>query len=257
MDPDFAAVEVVEHPAEPRPNYWGLWATVGFSLLVAAIYCVVNTVIAVGFMIAYAASNPNFDPHTAGASLQYNGLLLAIGTIGSAPFVVGPIALLAYLRRGASVRQYLALEPVSLCTLLGWLAATGLFIAAEETLSFITGNDAVSEFMREAWRTAGWLPLLWVAVIIFAPLGEETFFRGFLFVGLRNSVLGNVGAVLITSAIWAAIHIQYDLYHIGLIFVLGILLGIARICSGSLYVPIAMHALVSLAATIGMSFAMQ
>jgi len=255
-DPGYVSVELAESLPEPRSNYWGFWATIGLSLLLVALYLVVNTAIVGGFMIASAAFDPSFDARTAGESLQYNGLLLAIGTIGSAPFVVGPILLLARLRRGVSVREYLALRPVSLRAMLGWSAVVVLFLLGQEAICQVTGNTAVPEFMRVAWKTAGWLPLLWLAVIIFAPLGEEFFFRGFLFVGLWRSRLGSIGAVLVTSTLWAAIHVQYDFFHVACIFVLGILLGIARIRSGSLYVPMAMHALVSLAASIGMEWVM-
>jgi len=41
-------------------------------------------------------------------------------------------------------------------------------------------------------------------------LFEELFFRGFLFRGLSSSFMGPVGAVLVTSALWALIHTQYD-----------------------------------------------
>ena len=48
----------------------------------------------------------------------------------------------------------------------------------------------------------------------------------------------------------ASIHLQYDVYQIGTIFFIGILLGVARIRSGSLYVPLAMHTLINLLATV-------
>jgi membrane protease YdiL (CAAX protease family) len=50
--------------------------------------------------------------------------------------------------------------------------------------------------------------------------------------------------------IWAAVHHQYDLYGIATIFVIGLLLGTARMKTDSVYPGIVMHALMNLIATI-------
>ena len=73
-----------------------------------------------------------------------------------------------------------------------------------------------------------------------------------MFRGIQQSRLGNTGAVLITSLTWTVIHTQYNLYYLLVIFAVSILLGIARIRSNSIYVPIAMHSLMNLIATIQM-----
>jgi uncharacterized protein len=82
------------------------------------------------------------------------------------------------------------------------------------------------------------------------PLFEEIFFRGFLFAGFQSSRLGNTGAILLTSFAWTVIHLQYEIYEMSIVFVLGIVLGIARLMTQSLYVPIAIHAVANLLATI-------
>ena len=57
------------------------------------------------------------------------------------------------------------------------------------------------------------------------------------------------GAVIISSVMWAAIHIQYDLYGIGTILVLGFILGTARIKSGSIILTMLLHSFTNLVAT--------
>jgi len=242
------AVEVVDEGS----NYWGPWATVGLSLAVASLYLIANTAVVVVMIIARGSLDA-ID----GVALENNGLLLSIASIVSAPFAIGPILLFVYLRRGASIRQYLALHPVAPRSLAFWLAATGLLIVAGDALTHVMGRDIVPEFMYDVWRTAAWLPLLWVTLIVMAPLVEETFFRGFLFVGLRHSRIGDIGAILITSAVWAAIHMQYDFYQISTIFVGGIVLGVARIRTNSLYVPMAMHSLMNVVATLEAAWVMR
>ena len=52
-----------------------------------------------------------------------------------------------------------------------------------------------------------------------------------------------------TSVGWAAIHMQYELFQIVMIGVLGVLLGIAKLKTRSLYITLAMHSLHNLIAT--------
>jgi membrane protease YdiL (CAAX protease family) len=104
--------------------------------------------------------------------------------------------------------------------------------------------------MINAYKTAHFTPLLWLAFIIAAPLYEEVFFRGFMFKGIENSRAGPIAAVVITSLAWAALHVQYNFVIIVSIFTGGLILGWARIKTNSIYIPIAMHVLQNLLATI-------
>jgi membrane protease YdiL (CAAX protease family) len=104
--------------------------------------------------------------------------------------------------------------------------------------------------MRSTYATAYFAPLLWLAFIIVAPLSEELFFRGFLFKGIESSRLGAFGAAIITSLVWAILHIQYDIYSMLVLFAGGLLLALSRVRSKSLYPPIAMHIVQNLVATV-------
>lgn len=53
-----------------------------------------------------------------------------------------------------------------------------------------------------------------------------------------------------TAALWAMIHLQYDAYGIATIFVGGILVGLARLKTGSVLLCVMMHAMMNLVATI-------
>jgi membrane protease YdiL (CAAX protease family) len=86
--------------------------------------------------------------------------------------------------------------------------------------------------------------LFGVALVVMAPLGEEIVFRGFLFRGLGAS-LGPVAAVILTSLGWAALHVQYEVFFIVQIFVIGLIFGGLRWWSGSLYLVIVLHALIN------------
>ena len=81
------------------------------------------------------------------------------------------------------------------------------------------------------------------SVVLAAPLTEEIIFRGALFAGIANSRLGRVGAVLITAALWALAHASGAPWlFVGILFVMGITLGLILLRFGSLWVTIACHA---------------
>ena len=103
--------------------------------------------------------------------------------------------------------------------------------------------------MITVYKTEQWPPLLILALVVGAPVGEELIFRGFLFRGLAESI-GVVATIIVTSLAWAIIHTQYDIYGIGTIFLVGILLGIIRHMTGSTTLTIFLHAVMNAIATV-------
>ncbi len=81
-------------------------------------------------------------------------------------------------------------------------------------------------------------------IVVFVPLVEELIFRGAIFSALVNSWFGKSGAVLITSATWAVIHgATAPWLFVGIIFMMGIVLGVLLLRFGSLWVTIVCHCL--------------
>jgi membrane protease YdiL (CAAX protease family) len=104
--------------------------------------------------------------------------------------------------------------------------------------------------MVNTYTTVSFKSVLLFAVLIAAPLYEELLFRGFMFRGIENSPIGQIGAAIITSLFWSAMHTQYDAISIAGTFVFGLLLSWALVKTKSIYVPIIMHALGNLIATV-------
>lgn len=233
-----------------QPTPWGLWPTIGFSLAIGAVYVFVQGIVVVPFVVAAKIREPQADIDSLVQSLGSNGLCLALATCVSAPFFIGLTVLFAKIRRPMTVTEYLNLRTVGWKELAKWSLAIVLFVACHDTLTYLMGRPVVPQFMVTIYETAYFTPLLWLALVIVAPLSEEIFFRGFLFKGIEYSRFGAVGAVILTSLAWAIMHLQYDMYGIFALLLGGLLLGYARLKSGSLYVPIAMHALQNLIATI-------
>ena len=64
--------------------------------------------------------------------------------------------------------------------------------------------------------------------------------------GISLSFFKPIGAIIISSALWAVIHVQYGLYGVSTILFLGIILGIARVKTGSVMLTIGMHSAVNI-----------
>jgi len=187
--------------------------------------------------------------HPSWRGLESNGLLLALASWASAPVAIALTILFAALRRQMPLTDYLGLRRVSLGTGIRWTLAAGLVLVLCDWITTLLGRPPVPDFMVQVCRTARFLPLLVVTIVVVLPVAEELMFRGFLFSGLLHSCLGPVGAVLLTSMCWSVVHVQYDVYGVGMIFVLGLILGYARFKTGSLYLTIFLHALNNLVAT--------
>lgn len=236
--------------AEAASSPWGFWATLGFSFLILAAFFLAQTVGTVGYFAVSAALEIEPGLDRSAEQLSKSGLFLSVVAWTAASIGLGLVVLVARLRRGWSAAEYLALRPVPMRTLGAWVGIVLAYCVATDSLTYLLGRPIVPEFMREAYQTAYWASLLWGALVVAAPAFEESFFRGFMLRGLRGSRLGATGSVLATSAVWTALHVQYDAYFQAILFLGGILLGVARLRSRSLYPPLAMHATMNLLATL-------
>lgn len=240
-----AEIEVEEGHA----SHWGFWGTLIWGMILMGIFVVLQLVT---FGAIIGVTKGAVSPTEAQAlisDLQHNGFAISVctlvTTLGCGMMLLGVIK----LKKGAVVKEYLGLRTVAIKEVSRWMAAVLVCAAVFDGLSMVLGRPIVPEFSSMAYASADPVWILWIAFVIAGPLFEEMFFRGFLLEGFRSSFLGPIGAVVLTSASWAAIHIQYVAYDISSIFVLGCLLGAARIQTGSVLLPFGMHALVNLMAT--------
>jgi membrane protease YdiL (CAAX protease family) len=228
---------------KPRQNgqVWGAWPTIGLGTAVFFASSLVQVAVAVVFAVIKIVSNPDLSPSQLAKDLSTNGLLIAVALIASSIVGLALIAVFVKMRRGFSISEYLGLRRITRKTFFILLAIIVGMVALSEGLSLLPGGSDNSAFAIDTYRTSVWPALLWVSFIIVAPAFEEAFFRGFLFVGFRQSRLGAVGAIGLTALFWASLHIQYDVYGMATIFVMGIVLGIVRLKTGSLWSPLLMH----------------
>ncbi len=181
---------------------------------------------------------PNFSGDGAAISL-----IIAVST----PVEVALLALFAR-RTGARAADYLGLIWPKRSEVVVGVAALATLIVAGNVLSWLLGRGIVTPFQLDIYRTAsagGWLLWLWLAIVALTPIGEEILFRGFLFRGWLQTPRDVWPVIVVTSLLWALIHVQYDWYVISQIFIFGLLLGWMRWASGSVILTILLHALIN------------
>ena len=87
-------------------------------------------------------------------------------------------------------------------------------------------------------------------IAVAAPMSEEVLARGFLYRGWSESFLRVPGAILLSSLLWTAVHMQYDYYFLAEVFSIGVWFGYMRYRFGSLWLTIVLHALNNLTAVV-------
>jgi membrane protease YdiL (CAAX protease family) len=235
-----------ERDAKP----WGLWATLGFSAIIFALFSAFQILVAAAFVSSAKAQHPELDLETYAKSLSANGFCIAIMIIVSG-LICTPLTLLfAKLRKNISIKNYIGFKEPLRREWVRWLLVLAAFMFLSDMVSLLLHEPIVPPFMADAYKTASSLPALMFAIVVVAPIFEEIFFRGFLFQGIRYSRLGPFGAIGFTSLVWAVIHLQYGIYGIATVFALGLLFGIARLKTDSIHLVMVMHSLVGLAATV-------
>jgi len=247
---------MIENAALPPPEkkkVFGPWATAGLGLATGVIFIIAQAAVTLIFIITRLVQNPGVDFMQLTEELLNDGDLLIAATIASAVACTGFILLMIKARGGEPVPEYLALKNISVKTVLVMLAVTIAFIAVSTGISYILDRSVDSDYVSGAYANASFPFLFWVAIVLFAPVFEEVFLRGFMFIGFRQSRLGPAGAIIITAIIWALMHIQYSYYEMTVIFFLGIILGIVRHRTGSLWSPLIIHSVNNLIAMVSVS----
>ncbi len=235
-------------PLDPQPDHppidlWGFWAMLVWSVLLTLLFIGMQT-LGAGWVISQQTQlDPGLAPVTLIERIENNGTAVTIATLLSSTACIAGILGIAALRKSGSPWAFLQIRAPELRQLGLWLLITLGVIVGMDSLKGILGLEIVPQFSIDIYTTADSLPLLYLAVVILAPLYEEMMFRGFLLQRLHYSWLGSGGALWITALIWAAIHTQYDLINVLTIVLFGLLLGLAQLRTQCLVIPMTMHIL--------------
>jgi len=123
---------------------------------------------------------------------------------------------------------------------LAWIGSTIVLFGVSELLSRLGRPPPVGPAEQAIAMLDPWL--VTVAIVVFAPIAEELFFRGIVFnAWLREA--GRLWAYVGSAALFAAIHLSLE--SLLPIFLLGLALAWVYQRTGTLLAPITMHATVN------------
>lgn len=154
-----------------------------------------------------------------------------------APLAAIGFVLLASRRRRLSLDEDLGFRAVTARTLIAWGSLWAVWLAASEVVIRTFRLDQAA-----AWPDSSPIAVMArvAAIGVLGPVAEELLARG-LVLRLLTPRLGRAGAVIVTACGWAALHVRYGAGTLALVTVDGVIFGAARVVSGSLWTPIALH----------------
>jgi len=148
--------------------------------------------------------------------------------------------LFASRARGLSWKDDLGLRAPTAGSAAAWLVLWAAVVTIEEVV-----GRWLHLGQPKAWPTDDMriVVLRVLAIGIAGPVAEELVFRGALFAWVRRWGAGVPVAAGVTSIAWTALHFDHDVPLLAMVFVDGLLFAAARVRTGSIFVPMAMHVL--------------
>lgn len=187
-----------------------------------------------------------------------DGTIVSLSVIVSCVLIALLIIVIIRLKK-ADLRQYLALKPFSWALGIGMFSLLLIFMVASQALTYWL-DKSPSDFVDPLYQSVSSVGLLVFALVIVAPIYEELVFRGILWQAIseqftksnlesqpkghpqqKPTVKGALIASILTSLIFAVIHLQYGIYEISTIVLLALIFCYARYKSASLLLPILLH----------------
>jgi uncharacterized protein len=246
LNPDHPPLTVT--PAHEAPRVWKFWGTAIWGIVIfAAMF--VGQISAMVLLVVQRGLPMDL------ASLQLVGgepQALALSVIMGLPATLAAVWLAIRIKK-ASFVDYLAFYWPSWKQLLFGAVGLVLIVVAWETMSRSLGREATPGFMTDllkSGRDKGAAFFLLFAFSVAAPMSEEVLARGFLYRGWSASFLRVPGAIVLSSLVWTAVHLQYDMYFLAEVFSIGLWFGYMRYRSSSLWLTIVLHALNNLTAVV-------
>jgi len=232
---------------------YGVWPTLGFSFLIVIVYLLGIFLAYVSFAIVEMMANPSIAEKELVNLLTTSGDYMIYATIVASFMSLLTTVFVCHRAQNYSLTEYLKLYFPHSRTFVQWFGLFLVFFFLADVVFRMTGETGGEDFINQTMSLTDNRLMVWLLIVVIAPVFEEVFFRGLLLEGLRYSKLGNIGAVMITSLLWALVHTQYNWFIVFWVFLFGILLGYARIRSNSLYLVIILHAVNNLLSTLQVS----
>jgi len=240
---------------EYRGAVWGFWGTFLWGVVILIAF-LLGQILPLIFYMVFENMDLTMESFNALSALAMtDSFLLFLSAMGGM-FLAVPVAFgVAKLKNGAVLKDYFSLNSFKLKTLGFWIL---VFIVLQVATTFLIealGAKEIPNFMLNLeYPSLMAKILLLIAVVVAAPIVEEVVFRGFLLKGFSQTFMGVHGAIFLTSALWAVIHMQYEVAYLIAIFVIGVVFAYARVLTNSLYIPMMMHSLMNALSILGLFY---
>lgn len=240
----------IPSPPPLEKPVWNFWWTLLWGITLILIWQLVQAIGVVIYMISegifgeYISSKGKMSEQELMDRIMDGDLIGIISFVSI--FAVCPAAwLIGKIKKPWGGMEYLGHRSVKWWSWPMWLIITFVLMMAMNTLGPMLGLDEMHDSMITMAQSTDYPILLFLGIAVGAPFVEEFIFRGVLWTGWRKSRLGLWGTIALTTIFWSLLHIQYMNEPSIFLFLgaFGILLGLAREYTGSIWVPVAMHAL--------------
>jgi CAAX protease family protein len=233
-------------PYESRPlpavdagsRAYGFWPTLAWFGVAVVTYQVVVVLCGLGYAAWSAFNHPSAAIDWESPMADYIATAMSVTAAAS-------VLMYAGRRAGPSVFGYLGLTLPRLRHIflgLALLVALGFLNAGFFRLlpAYEPSSDLIREYQAILGNPVA-LVWFWITLAVTAPICEEIIFRGFLMRGWSGSRMGVFGAILLSSLLFTAIHVQYNLPTLVTVFGLSLVFGVMRWHSGSTVLTILLH----------------
>ena len=224
--------------ADADRRAWGFWSTLAWFGAAVSVHLTASILCGLGYAVWSVLAHPSAAIDWDSPTADYIAVALSVTAAAS-------VLMYAARRAGPSAFGYLGLTRPSLRHV---FVGLGLLV----TLAFLNTGffrlfpaydpspDLIHEYQAILGNPAA-LVWFWITLAVTAPICEEIIFRGFLMRGWSESRIGAAGAIMLSSLLFTAIHVQYNLPTLATVFGLSLVFGVMRWRSGSTVLTILLH----------------
>jgi membrane protease YdiL (CAAX protease family) len=246
---DMSKLENAHSSIPPAPlRTWDFAETTLISLLAYGAFNLTAGLVLIILVIGYSGANIFSSPAQLDALAMQGRWQGAALILGTPPAII--VLWIAIRKADREFAEYLALNWPSRRELIRAAAVATIILVVEILAADGTPNPSLEGYLN-VQGAVGLLTLL-VGGCIAGPILEEFIVRGFMFRGWSQSFLGPIGTIVLTAAVWAMNHTQYDWSARLWVFVSGLVLGYFRWRSNSTWLTVMVHSATNIYAFFGM-----
>jgi membrane protease YdiL (CAAX protease family) len=223
------------------PRIWDFMETLFVALLADGAFKLTSGLALTVMLITHEGVGSLSPAELRSLWMQGNWLGVAL-VVGCPPAIA--VVWIAVRKAGWDFAEYLALNWPSAGEIVRAFVIMAFLLAVElVTISFAGADFGTGHYL--VVKDAGGLFILLIGGCVVAPIAEEFVVRGFMFRGWSESFAGPIGAIVLTSALWALNHTQYDWFGRFWVFVTGLALGYFRWRSNSTWLTVMVHSAIN------------